>query len=306
MDIAAAAPAISTAAPAASRLKRLPLLGRNLAVSAGDYGRRLTQDNGGLKSNIAVIGILIQVIARIIVAYNSAQKAKGTPDEAYRRMEFIRTTIRESLGWSLGFGGFRMFELMIKKGVRRFFQLPEAPPRHSRLVRHQMVADAVDWWRGSLQKRQAKSGLIHFATQSFEHFASPEALENKPFGATALRLVNFFSRQTPGAPFKTKLQTFYKWFPTTVGAALSIGLAGFWLERFSIDHSKEAARFIDKLINGAAQPASSTSTLGRAQQVAGAVAPSQGFGGLAQTGIRRSALFSDYLAQASPQRHLSA
>lgn len=135
-----------------------PLLGRNLAVSAGDYGRRLTQDNGGLKSNIAVIGILIQVIARIIVAYNSAQKAKGTPDEAYRRMEFIRTTIRESLGWSLGFGGFRMFELMIKKGVRRFFQLPEAPPRHSRLVRHQMVADAVDWWRGSCKSDKRSRG----------------------------------------------------------------------------------------------------------------------------------------------------
>lgn len=293
------------APPPIARSAALPMLGRNLATAAGDYGRRLVQDNGSLKGNIAVIGILIQVIARIIVAYASAQKAKGTPEEDYRRMEFIRTTIRESLGWTFGFGGFRLFDLMIKKGVRAFLELPAAPVRHSRIARERMAADIKAWMNGTLTPRAKESGLIALASQSFDSHISPEALQKKPFGTTAMRLINLFSHQTPSAAFASKLKTFYTWFPTTVGAILSVSLAGFWLERFSIDHSREAARFIDKILNGGKSPSPVAAPMAPAPRAQG-IGPSLGMAATSYVPVTRPQGFGEYMNRVQQQRSLLA
>lgn len=187
-----------------------------------------------LKNNSLIVASLILVISRILVANLSALKAKGTPQGPYRYQESMRTTIRESAGWTLSFAVLRQFQTLIKKGMRRIFGIldvdPSTPTTFSEhvskniraLVKREHLDAPVDW------VDPAREGSFNY----LDNQASQKAIA--------------IMRKIPGLAQKdgqTLMKGFYRLAPIIVGSLPSIIIGGFALEALTRDKS-------DQVING--------------------------------------------------------
>ncbi len=225
------------------------VLAKNLKTVAGDYAHILTQDHASLKANALIFSTLILVLSRISIAYGSAKKSKGTPDEQYRQQEFIRTTIRELCGWTLSFVAFRFFESQLKRGIRHFLKIGKSNAPAMKEYLKQMGDDIGNWLKGDLKAiRKPQRGPFIGREQEFSRF--DRDVYNKPWVKS---LIELFSRNDRKLSAEAKISNFYDWFPILVGSIPSLYLSGYALERFSIDNSKMVVDSFNSWLNARKQ-----------------------------------------------------
>lgn len=225
------------------------LLAKNLKTIAGDYGHNLLQDHASLKINALIVSSLIIVLSRIGIAYGSAQKSKGTPDEEYRRQEFFRTSIREIGGWTLSFFVFRFFERQVKRGILKLLKIGSQSAVGLKDHLKQMGKDIIQWAKGDLKTaRVPQRGPFIGSEASFSSY-DPNVY-NKPWVKSTIEL---FSRNNPSLSVPEKISNFYDWFPILVGSVPAIYLSGYALERFSMDKSKMVVDSFNNWLNARRQ-----------------------------------------------------
>lgn len=109
------------AMPRISTLAAAKQLGTNTSKAMGGITHNLMLNPKLLRRNSLIFSTLILVLSRIGIAFQTAQKAKGTEEESYRFKEAVKTTIREAGGWTLTYGFFRGVEYITRLGLRRWF-----------------------------------------------------------------------------------------------------------------------------------------------------------------------------------------
>jgi hypothetical protein len=230
---------------------QLPQLLQNGVNLARNYLYTLSQNHGSLKTNVLVLSSLILVMSRIAISMGSAKRAEGTPDGPFRYREAIRTFIREAAGWTLSFLVLRAIETGVKAGIRSMFKislnpdpvlLSNAVEKH--LMAHELKGAGLFRTAGSLVKQgwdflrgrtlaPVTPLKAPYYGSSFFHFDVNNPLFKKLEG-----FIGLFSGGRPVSA-EEKMRNFYRWFPILVGSVPAIGLSGYALERFNLNHSQD-------------------------------------------------------------------
>ncbi len=112
------------------------LLAENTARVFKQQSSSLLFDPISIKNNALIISALMLVTARIVLSNLAAVKAKGTPDENFRRTEAIKTSIREGGGWVLSYLFFRLLQRLTKRSISRAFYIQPRKELWRDLIKH--------------------------------------------------------------------------------------------------------------------------------------------------------------------------
>ncbi|MGE0201079.1 MAG: hypothetical protein AB7P76_08935 [Candidatus Melainabacteria bacterium] len=98
---------------------------RQAGIMVRDLSRSLYEHHSVLKKNAFIISSLILVITRVLIAQNTARKARRTNDTeaGYRQQEAMKTTVRELGGFTFSFALLRTVESFVKRQIRHGFSL---------------------------------------------------------------------------------------------------------------------------------------------------------------------------------------
>lgn len=228
-----------TTTPATTR-RNVAVLGNNLWQYAKGIGKHTALNHGSFKRNALIFSVFGLCSARIFLSFQSALKAKGTEDEAFRMSEAIGTGIREYGGFALSFVTFSMFVGLTQKLLKKHLikNVDKLNPKNNAIKRFaNYVGKEVKSFFGN--KPQQKIANVEFAFKQGEvsDFAT-EAPKNK----FVKGITNLFSGKTA----QEKAKTTYDWLPIIVGSIPSLILSGFALENFNLKHSKALFSKIEK------------------------------------------------------------
>lgn len=98
--------------------RNLKLLAQNTGSVLWEHTQNMLLDPVNMKNNALIISALLLVSSRIALSNIAAAKAKGTPDEKFRRTEANKTTIREGMGWILSYLVFRLLQRFMHHKIR--------------------------------------------------------------------------------------------------------------------------------------------------------------------------------------------
>ncbi len=227
---------------------------------------------------ILLLCSLTQVLSRIGVAYHTKRSAKGTPDEEYRNVEFIRTAFRESMGVTLSYGLVKVLQGMLTS----FFKirlLKDGVPLDKANINIPSSSMYDNFWRRRLHYSKSialddvkypglfeslkKLGQTWFGKEPAEtllphhHFKlafpkvgeldtsvsmSEEIGKSLPgwFNVSFGRLKGFL----PKIDNVTFLQKFFDFGPVLIASIPAILLSGYVLEHFNQKHSDQLAKYI--------------------------------------------------------------
>ncbi len=223
----------------------LKVLGKNLKTLAGDYGHVVIQDHDMLKVNALIFSTLILSLSRIGISYGSAQKAKETPEEQYRRQEFIRTSIREIGGWTFSYVALRFFERQLRNYIRSEGFLGLGKKGKDILIQYfEKAGQQFKAWRnGTIRPLKAKRGPVEALEETFLQY------DSQKYTGWKKALIELFSHNDTQAPTPQKIEKFHKWFPLIAGSIPSVILSGYYLERFTMDHSDRVVNAMNSWFN---------------------------------------------------------
>lgn len=220
--------------------RALMRLGGNTARLARNAGGNLLQNHAVLKDNSLILSSFMLVMSRILVANYSAMKTKGTPDATLRHKEAIRTNIREVCGWTFGFIVLRWFQNLIKKGLKKRYQIDTGIPNH--WIRREFNTI----WHAFQNKTNYKTGgppALSAAGDVFRPLKSKAAYEQD----TLLRLLKKLPfKSLKNAAAKDLVKPLYSWAPIIVGSIPAVFLAGYALERFTRDYSDKVVDAVSR------------------------------------------------------------
>jgi len=231
--------------------------GRQLAVNSVRVMAGVTHNmmlNPKLMTrNSLILSTLILVLSRIGIAFQSANKAKGTPDAAFRQKEAIKTTIREAGGWTLTYGFFRGVENLTRKAMRDYFGiekqtfglgLRDLGREFGRALRREKSPfngvkpiEMVDNYQFNFTQKARYQKLDGTIEKLFKTFR----LSKETFADDAVRQLS-------------RLKGLYKWVPVIVGTVPTVILSGVILERYTRDHADEMADKLAGKLHGHAGP----------------------------------------------------
>lgn len=232
-------------------------LGTNTAQILRNSGSHMLQDHASLKTNSLVFSSLALVISRILIANFSAFKTKGTPDGPYRHREAIRTDIREVCGWTFGFVVLRWFQTMTKNVVKAMYGIKDGVADIAPIRIYKRIANRFFGKNHTIYKKEG--GMFHQLGQAIKASVSGRKLEVKPLPLDPAEKVSFvfnqqrFShlekilRKVPFLAEKSSealMKDVYHWAPILLGSIPAVLLAGYLLERFTRDHSKDVVDFV--------------------------------------------------------------
>ncbi len=222
------------------------VLNKNLATLGGDFTHTLVQDHASLKINALIVSTLILILSRIGISYASAKKAENTPEEQYRRQEFIRTGIREIGGWTLSFVALRFFERQVRNWIKSkgFLGLEKYVKKPLGNYFDKIKNQVKSWANGSIQPLKPTRLPFEGLEQEFSHY---DPIKYKGWQGT---LIELFSYKNKTASTPKKIEKFHEWFPLLVGSIPSVILSGYYLERFSMDHSQIVVTAVNNWLNG--------------------------------------------------------
>lgn len=214
-----------------------------------NFAKETLQNHGVLRGNGLILSSFILVCSRIAVSFASSQNAKGTKNQDFRRMEFIRTTLREGLAFPLSFLLLRAIERITRTRMRMSYlrQLPKAAYSPWRNLLAQLKADWIQRSHGNLVVRRPIEEAVFPAVVKFTPAKMKPGWENIGWLKT---LRNAF----PGSAGKTpeqQLKLVDQFFPTIIGTIPAVGLSGFWLENFSLYKADHAVELINRWFGGA-------------------------------------------------------
>lgn len=195
-----------------------------------------------IKDNSLILASGVLVVSRMIIANISALKAQGTQDGPYRYREAIRTDMRETGGFTLGFLVLRAFQWGIKKGLRKGFNIVD--PKSDYQLRENLKKAFERRGIESFKPDYAQTPKINFKAEG--GFGKLGNLLEKMPGAKT-----FFGDQLKDATRKGDLfRNIYRKAPIIIGSIPTVFLAGYMLERMTRDHSEDVVDAISKRFGG--------------------------------------------------------
>jgi hypothetical protein len=223
------------------------------------YGRDLVEDPAMLKSNAVILSSLVLVLSRIGVANASAQMEKNTPNGKFRYVEALKTTIREILGFTLTYLVLRVFDLSMKFGIRKGLEIPQAD-QGIKLALIRLGKQIKQFVKGEALDVIADEKIVNEGRElAFHAFKR----ENNSFYNKTSWLINLFKLAEKGGGREAEVaavKKFYKYFPLILGSIPALILSGYWSERFTLDHSQDLIRTINRWVNGEPKPTQQPST----------------------------------------------
>lgn len=228
---------------AISRSSQIPQLLKNSKTVLRNYGYNFIQDHSALKPNTLIWAMLALVVARIVIAHHSAQRAKGTPNAAFRHREAIQTTFRESAGWVLSYYVLRAIQASTKYALRKLFGIKEDPKGVLKVYDELKAQVSALWKRSALPEVKKMEDALDGFKPAFK-------FDPKSFGYRHFKgFVELFSRDKAKA-----LQNFYETGPLIFGSVIAVFLSGYVLERFSLKYAPKLIHNISNWFNNRSNP----------------------------------------------------
>lgn len=226
-------------------LQAVGQLAKNSARVVAGASHNMMLNPKMLTRNSLIASTFILVVSRIAIAFQSAKKAKGTPEESYRQKEAIKTTIREAGGWSLTYGFFRGVEYLTRLALRRTFGIE----------RQDMGLGLKDFRHEighALKRRKSPFNGVRpiemVDNYSFSYSQKSRYDKLEPF-------VEWLHKKLPlsketfiddAARKLARMKALYKWVPVIAATLPTILMSGVLLERYTRDHADEMA---DNVVN---------------------------------------------------------
>jgi len=208
-------------------------------------GRSLINDLPTCQAQSLVLASAVLVASRVVVASASAIKAKGTPDGPYRYREFIRTALREILGFVGGFVVLRQLQKLMQKGLGHFMHIKPADNPNE----YSMFKKLKAWCKNpTAEIPKFEPDLLTNPSPTIT-----ETTLDQPLTKNLLSFAAYFKPSLRNASEdvqKSTARQIYKLGPIVPASIITVALAGFLLERFTRDHSDSVVTAMSKNLGG--------------------------------------------------------
>ena len=277
--------AITTAAESGFMPRLGTMLG-NCGRALSNFGWGSIHNIDSFKNNAVILSSFLQVSSRILVANQTAVKAKGQPDESFVLSESVKTMVREALAFFLSFIVLRAVQrtsidvfknmLWVKKGVststplinRALQGLFRVKPQIIQELNANNVCKTFPSLRRTLanidqQIKRLVTGEplgriepVNLSAVFPDKLVKPEVVfdeAKRPLFEKMRPIVERVHRWAGGAAADTdyqKLHSFFNWVPALIGSVPALLLSGWWLERFTQKHARSVSAKIAGYING--------------------------------------------------------
>lgn len=286
-------PKLATTAAESGLMPRVGLMLRNCGQALSNFGWGSIHNIDSFKNNAVILSSFLQVSSRIMVANQTAVKAKGQPDESFVLSESVKTMVRESLAFFLSFIVLRAVQrtsidifknmLWVKKGVSTSTPLINRALQALFRVKPATIAElesnSICKTFPSLRRTvatidQQLKGLVtgqplgrvepaNLSAVFPDKLVKPEVVfdeAKRPLFEKMRPIVERVHRWAGGAATDTdyqKLHSFFGWVPALIGSVPALLLSGWWLERFTQKNARSVSAKIASYINGSSndQPA---------------------------------------------------
>lgn len=215
MHVAARMPVSATVRQVAGNLRQLT---RKTSTS-------MLQNPESLAKNALVVSVFILVLSRLIVSHFSAVQARGTADEHLRHREMIRTSLRETAGWTLNFMLLRWIQIMTQERLEKYFNIKKDTGSSALSELGKIFKAALKGEQYTVSPsapESAKAPRFDFDEAKFERVQKKWRLDRWPLLKSKLP--------------KARLQAIHRWVPILVGSIPAVYLAGWLLEGITRDH----------------------------------------------------------------------
>jgi len=208
-------------------------------------GRSLINDLPACQAQSLVLASAVLVASRVVVASASAIKAKGTPEGPYRYREFIKTALREILGFVGGFVVLRQLQKLMQKQLGYKMHIHPAPNPN----KYSVIGELKAWCKKPTAKiKKFVPDLL--ADQSPK--VSKDTLE-QPWTKKLLEYATVFKPSLKNANKDVQRSTarqIYRLGPIAPASLITVVLAGFVLEGFTRDHADGVVTAMSKNLGG--------------------------------------------------------
>ena len=286
-------PRVVTTAAESGLMPRVGLMLRNCGQALSNFGWGSIHNIDSFKNNAVILSSFLQVSSRIMVANQTAVKAKGQPDESFVLSESVKTMVREALAFFLSFIVLRAVQrtsidvfknmLWVKKGVSTSTPLINRALQSLFRVKPSTIAELeannvcktfpslrrtvanIDQQLKRLVTGQPLGRIepVNLSAVFPDKLVKPEVVfdeAKRPLFEKMRPIVERVHRWAGGAAADTdyqKLHSFFGWVPALIGSVPALLLSGWWLERFTQKNARSVSAKIASYINGSSgdQPA---------------------------------------------------
>ncbi|MDX2084662.1 MAG: hypothetical protein SFZ03_04665 [Candidatus Melainabacteria bacterium] len=228
-------------------LKNMPEFLLNHGRIVCNQGQSLLLNMNFLKLNAFMVSAAVLVGSRIVVSAKTAVDARGTKDENYREMEFLKTATREVLGWISSYGLLRAFQCGLRTGLKWVTGAESNPA-----LKPMLDSASYGWWQ-DLRSQWANVGKANFSALAKVHPFQGAAynipvqelyrFNEKNWLYRAVTNMKMLGGQT--AP--ERMARFMEGFPLALGFMVSLGISGFLLEYVSLKYPEAITGFLKNL-----------------------------------------------------------
>jgi hypothetical protein len=201
-------------------------------------------DPASLKNNGFILSSLVQVALRITLGWINEKATQDPGQKDLRFREAIRTTLRETGGFTMSYMVLRETEKIIKAVLEKL-QGPAARVKRPPMAFDRLCRDLSQGFKALFQGKPLPK-------------LSPNRLEELEKTAPYIPdmqsvLGRWFTRQTQNGWLKGKnpaalMKLTHEWLPVSIGSAVAVALSGFWLEWLTLHKSEQIVTFTSKQI----------------------------------------------------------